>query len=185
MSIGIVGAGLIGAAFARRLAQANISAILSNSRGPDSLADLVADIGGSIRAGTRDEAAAQDLVLVAVTWSKLPIALRDLPDFRGRIVIDANNPIEAPSFQPADSPRPAIDRDVRRLCAGSPGGEGLQSPAGGALGRKSARRRWPARAVLRRGYANALAGFRRIAMEEQIFREGPAQGNMKLPRPSQ
>jgi len=102
MTIGIIGAGLIGAAFARRLAQANLPAILSNSRGPDSLADLVADIGGSIQAGTRDEAAAQDLVLVAVNWSKLPIALKGLPDFGGRIVIDANNPIEAPTFQPAD-----------------------------------------------------------------------------------
>ncbi len=102
MTIGIIGAGLIGAAFARRLAHANLPAILSNSRGPDSLADIVADIGGSTRAGTREEAAAQDLVLVAVNWSKLPTALRGLPDFGGRIVIDANNPIEAPTFQPAD-----------------------------------------------------------------------------------
>jgi predicted dinucleotide-binding enzyme len=102
MTIGIIGAGLIGTAFARRLAQANISGVLSNSRGPESLAGLVSDIGGPIRAGTRDEAAAQDLVLVAVPWSKLPIALKGLPDFRGRIVIDANNPIEPPAFQPAD-----------------------------------------------------------------------------------
>ena len=102
MTTGIIGAGLIGAAFARRLAQANLPAILSNSREPDSLADLVADIGGPIRAGTRNEAAAQDLVLVAVNWSKLPVALAGLPDFDGRVVIDANNPIEAPSFQPAN-----------------------------------------------------------------------------------
>ena len=71
MTIGIIGAGSIGAAFARKLAQASIPAILSNSHGPDSLADLVADIGGVVRAGTRNEAAAQDLVLVAVNWSKL------------------------------------------------------------------------------------------------------------------
>ena len=102
MTIGIIGAGLIGAAVARRLVQANVPAILSNSRGPRSLADVVADIGGPIRAGTREEAAAQDLVVVAVNWSKLPAALKSLPDFRGRIVIDANNPIEAPTFQPAD-----------------------------------------------------------------------------------
>ena len=102
MTVGIIGAGSIGAAFARRLAQANLPAILSNSRGPDSLADLVAEIGGPVRAGTRDEAAAQDVVLVAVNWSKLAIALRGLPDFRGRIVIDANNPIEPPTFQSAD-----------------------------------------------------------------------------------
>ena len=75
MTIGIIGAGSIGAAFARRLAQAEIPAILSNSRGPGSLADLVADIGGAVRAGTRNEAAAQDLVLMAVNWLKLPVAL--------------------------------------------------------------------------------------------------------------
>jgi predicted dinucleotide-binding enzyme len=102
MTIGIIGAGLIGGAFARRLARANLAAILSNHRGPDSLAELVAEIGGPIRAGTRDEAAAQDMVLVAVNWSKLAAAPGGLPDFAGRIVIDANNPIESPTFQPAD-----------------------------------------------------------------------------------
>jgi predicted dinucleotide-binding enzyme len=102
MTIGIIGSGAIGAAFARRLTQANIPAILSNSRGPKSLADLVSNIGGSVRAGTREEAAAQNLVLVAVNWSKLPAALGGLPSFGGRIVIDANNPIEPPTFQAAD-----------------------------------------------------------------------------------
>jgi 8-hydroxy-5-deazaflavin:NADPH oxidoreductase len=102
MTIGIIGAGSIGATFARKLAQADIPAILSNSRGPGSLADLVAEIGGGVRAGTRNEAAAQDLVLVAVHWPKLPAALAGLPDFGGRIVLDANNPIIAPPFQLAD-----------------------------------------------------------------------------------
>lgn len=41
-------------------------------------------------------------MLVAVNWSKLPKALASLPDFGGRIVIDANNPIEAPLFKPAE-----------------------------------------------------------------------------------
>lgn len=102
MTVGIIGAGSIGTAFARRAGYANIPVILSNSRGPESLAGLVSEIRGSVRAGTREEAAAQDLVLVAVNWSRLPAALAGLPDFGGRIVIDANNPIEPPSFQPAD-----------------------------------------------------------------------------------
>ena len=102
MTIGIIGAGSIGSAFARQLARAKIPAILSNSRGPGSLAALVAEIGGPVRAGTRSEAAAQDVVMVAVNWSKLPDALAGLPDFGGRIVIDANNPIVAPPFQLAD-----------------------------------------------------------------------------------
>src|SRR5450755_4531002 len=102
MTIGIIGAGLIGTAFARRVAHAKVPAILSNSKGPDSLAGLITEIGGTVRAGSRDEAAAQDIVLLAVNWSKLPAAVAGLPDFGGRIVIDANNPIEPPTFQPAD-----------------------------------------------------------------------------------
>ena len=101
-TIGIIGAGNIGAAFARALAKQNIPAIISNSRGPESLASLVQTLGPSVRAGTREEAAAQDIVLVAVNWSKVPAALAGLPDWNGRIVIDANNSIEAPLFQPAN-----------------------------------------------------------------------------------
>jgi predicted dinucleotide-binding enzyme len=101
-SIGIIGAGHIGVAFARALARRNIPAIFANSRGPESLQGLVQSIGPSIRAGTREQAAAQSIVLVAVNWSKLPAALSGLANFAGRIVIDSNNPIEAPLFNPID-----------------------------------------------------------------------------------
>lgn len=101
-SIGIIGAGHIGRAFATALAAKGIEAVIANSRGPETLAALVADLGPAIRAGTRNEAAAQDIVLVAVNWSKLPSALAGLPDWAGRIVIDANNPIEAPLFKPVE-----------------------------------------------------------------------------------
>lgn len=98
-TIGIIGAGNIGLAFATALARVNISATLSNSRGPETLVDLAARLGPTIKAGTREEAASADIVLVAVNWSKLPAALSGLPDWNGRIVIDANNPIEPPLFQ--------------------------------------------------------------------------------------
>ena len=99
MSIGIIGAGAIGSAFAAALARAGIPAIVANRRGPDSLDELVEDLGPSISAGTRAEAAGADIVLVAVNWSNLPEALADLPDWDGRIVIDANNPVESPDFR--------------------------------------------------------------------------------------
>jgi hypothetical protein len=102
MTIGIVGSGAIGTAFARTLARAGIEAVISNSRGPDSLQELVRDLGPTIKAGTREEAARADIVFVAVNWTKLPAALRGLPEWSGRIVIDANNPIEAPLFKPVD-----------------------------------------------------------------------------------
>lgn len=102
MTIGIIGSGAIGTAFARTLARAGLEATISNSRGPDSLKDLVRELGPSIKAGTREEAARADIVFVAVNWSKLPAAMAGLPDWKGRIVIDANNPIEAPLFKPVD-----------------------------------------------------------------------------------
>src|SRR5437667_12286011 len=102
MTIGIIGSGAIGTAFARTLARVGIAATISNSRGPDSLKDLVRELGPSIKAGTREEAARTDIVFVAVNWTKLPAALADLPEWSGRILIDATDPIEAPLFKPAD-----------------------------------------------------------------------------------
>ena len=102
MTIGIIGSGAIGTAFARTLARAGIEAAISNSRGPDSLRDLVRDLGPTIKAATREEAARGDIVFVAVNWAKLPAAMAGLPDWKGRIVIDANNAIEAPLFKPVE-----------------------------------------------------------------------------------
>lgn len=101
-TIGIIGAGAIGAAFARALSRKGIPLVIANSRGPESLAELVAELGPTARAVSREEAAAQEIVLVAVNWSKLPAALGGLADFGGRIVLDANNSIEAPSYKAVD-----------------------------------------------------------------------------------
>ena len=102
MSIGIIGAGNIGLAVAKTLSRAGIAATIANSRGPASLKEAVAVLGPTIKAGTREEAAAADIVVIAVNWSKLPAAVAGLPAWDGRIVIDANNPIEAPLFKPVD-----------------------------------------------------------------------------------
>lgn len=101
-SIGIIGAGQIGTAIATALARKGLNATLSNRRGPDSLVDIVTALRPTITAGTREEAASKEIVFVAVNWSNLQTALAGLPDFAGRIVIDTNNPVEAPLFKPAD-----------------------------------------------------------------------------------
>lgn len=102
MSIGIIGAGNIGLAVAKTLSRAGIAATIANSRGPESLKESVAALSPTIKAGTREQAASADIVLIAVNWSKLPAAVAGLPAWGGRIVIDANNPIEAPLFKPVD-----------------------------------------------------------------------------------
>lgn len=93
MKIGILGAGEIGRAYARQFLRAGHEVILSNRRGPASLDAVVRELGPGATAGTREEAAAADLVFLAVTWQQLPDALAGLPAWNGRIVIDSTNPI--------------------------------------------------------------------------------------------
>ena len=100
--IGILGAGAIGSAFAQAVTRAGLPVTIANSRGPASLAALVRQLGPTAQAGTREQAAAADMVLVAIPWSRLPAALAGLPAWQGRIVIDANNAIEAPDFKAVD-----------------------------------------------------------------------------------
>jgi 8-hydroxy-5-deazaflavin:NADPH oxidoreductase len=75
MSIGIIGAGNIGQAFAHTLARAGVKATISNSRGPNSLKDLARSLAPSIIAGTREQAASADVVFIAVNWTRLSSAL--------------------------------------------------------------------------------------------------------------
>ncbi|MFZ6721763.1 NADPH-dependent F420 reductase [Undibacterium sp. Ji49W] len=102
MTIGIIGSGALGSNFARILAKQGIPATISNSRGPASLTDLVKELGPSIKAGTVEEAASADMVLVAVRWVDAEKVLGSLPAWNGRIVIDGTNPVEF--FDPATSP---------------------------------------------------------------------------------
>jgi hypothetical protein len=101
MNIGIIGAGALGSNAARLLTKSGVSATIANSRGPQSLAGLVEELGPSIKAGTVGEAASADIVLVAVRWVDLEEALGGLPAWNGRIVIDSTNPV---AFLDPDSP---------------------------------------------------------------------------------
>ena len=94
MSIGIIGSGELGSNLARALARNSISATISNSRGPASLAALVEELGPSITAGTVEQAASADIVVAAVRWVDAEKVFAKLPAWAGRIVIDGTNPVE-------------------------------------------------------------------------------------------
>jgi predicted dinucleotide-binding enzyme len=64
--------------------------VVSNSRGPATLADFVADLGPGAVAGTRQQAAECDVVILATHWVKVAEALKGI-DWHGRILIDATN----------------------------------------------------------------------------------------------
>ena len=90
--IGIIGAGKIGATAAKLFVDAGHEVAVSNSRGPQSLQDLVRTLGPRAHAMTVDAAARwADAVLLAVPWRSSE-ALPPPDSVKGKIVIDAMNP---------------------------------------------------------------------------------------------
>lgn len=103
--LGIIGTGMVGAGVARRAVDAGLDVVLSNSRGPEALADLVAELGSRARAATPAETARiADLVVAAV-----PLAAHErLPraELAGKTVVDPMN------YAPKAGWRiPVLDRD--------------------------------------------------------------------------
>lgn len=89
-TVGIIGSGNIGGTVARLAVAAGHEVILSNSRGPETLGELVADLGPHARAATREEAAsAGDIVLVSVPLKAYP-SLLGVP-LAGKLVMDTGN----------------------------------------------------------------------------------------------
>ncbi len=89
-TIGLIGAGHIGSQIARLAVSHGFAVVISNSRGPETLASLVAELGPSARAATAvDAAKAGDIVVVTIplkNYRKVPVA-----PLAGKIVIDTNN----------------------------------------------------------------------------------------------
>jgi 8-hydroxy-5-deazaflavin:NADPH oxidoreductase len=100
-SIGLIGSGPIAQALAHHLVAAQIPTNVSNSRGPDSLTDLVADLGSPARAVTVEQAAKADLVILALPFVRIPELAQVVPDWTGRTVVDATN--EFAHYTPAYS----------------------------------------------------------------------------------
>jgi predicted dinucleotide-binding enzyme len=90
MRIGFIGAGNVAKTFGRHLMNAGHEIIVSNSRGLETLAGLVADLGPGATAGTKAQAAESDVVILATRWVNVPEALKNI-DWHGRILIDATN----------------------------------------------------------------------------------------------
>lgn len=89
-TLGVLGSGPVGSAIARRAVAAGWEVVVSNSRGPETLGELVSELGDSARAATAAEAAAAgDMVVAAVPL----IAYTQLPHgaLAGKVVLDTMN----------------------------------------------------------------------------------------------
>jgi predicted dinucleotide-binding enzyme len=89
-TIGLIGAGHIGSQIARLAAANGYDVVISNSRGPETLSALVAELGPKARAATPAEAATEgDIVVVTIplkNYRSVPVE-----PLAGKIVIDTNN----------------------------------------------------------------------------------------------
>lgn len=95
-NVGIIGAGRIGQAMARIAQRAGGRVTIANRRGPQSLVALVEELGDGVSAGTVEEAAAADLVVLAVMWADVPEAVSRIAWGR-QVLIDPTN-----DFDPSD-----------------------------------------------------------------------------------
>ncbi|MFG2226510.1 NADPH-dependent F420 reductase [Streptomyces sp. NPDC048644] len=89
-TLGIIGSGLIGSAVARLAVAAGMDVVVANSRGPETLAGLVGELGERSRAGTAQEAAeAGDHVVLSIPLG----AYRNLPvdALAGKVVLATSN----------------------------------------------------------------------------------------------
>jgi len=105
MKIGIIGAGHIGANAARLFTEAGHEVAIANSRGAETLTDLVAGLGENAKAVSAEEAANfGEIVFVSIPLGKY----KELPAdaFAGKIVIDSNN-----YYRERDGQIAALDRD--------------------------------------------------------------------------
>jgi 8-hydroxy-5-deazaflavin:NADPH oxidoreductase len=120
MNIGIIGAGHIGGTTAKLFVEAGHSVAISNSRGPETLRDLVAELGPNARAVTPEEAARfGEVVLLAIPLKDYVTLPAD--ELRGKVVIDAMNyyPNRDGRYESLDSGRSTSSELVASHLAGA------------------------------------------------------------------
>lgn len=93
-TIGILGAGTVGKTVARFFLTAGRNVVISNNHGPDSLGEVIAELGTGAEAGTNAQAAQAALVVLATPWTAVESTLAALPPWSGNTLIDATNAIK-------------------------------------------------------------------------------------------
>jgi predicted dinucleotide-binding enzyme len=101
MAYSILGSGAIGTALARRFVARGIDVSIANARGPESLAGLIGELGSKLKPVTTAKALQADVVILAIPFDAVPDATKGA-HWGGRIVVDATNAIDLPSFAPRD-----------------------------------------------------------------------------------
>jgi predicted dinucleotide-binding enzyme len=121
MEIGTIGAGAFAQAFAKLAIKAGHKVKLSNNHGLASLRAVVNQLGPGAMAASKEEAAACEMVLLAVPWDSLRETLASLPEWNNQILIDGTNPFHgrAGEFMLADVGNLSTSQLVAALAPGA------------------------------------------------------------------
>jgi 8-hydroxy-5-deazaflavin:NADPH oxidoreductase len=102
MSYAIIGSGAVGGALAKQFACSKIKAVITNRRGPASLKDALQAFAPTVSAKEITEALDAEVIILAVPFGAAEEVAKLRSDWAGKIVVDATNAIEFPSFKPLD-----------------------------------------------------------------------------------
>jgi 3-hydroxypropanoate dehydrogenase len=91
----IIGSGNIGSALARLFARAGVEVGIANTRGPESLRPLTETLGSGVHAVTLEEALRSEVIFLAIPFPAVERFGGSLPDWTGKIVVDATNAHDA------------------------------------------------------------------------------------------
>jgi 8-hydroxy-5-deazaflavin:NADPH oxidoreductase len=121
MEIGTIGAGAFAQAFAKRALKTGHKVKLSNRLGRDSLGQIIDQLGPGATAAPKEEAAACEMVLLAVPWDNVPETLASLPKWNNQILIDGTNPFhgKAGGFILADVGNLSTSQFIAALAPGA------------------------------------------------------------------
>lgn len=102
MTYAIIGSGNIGSAVAGHFARIGLDVAVAASRGPAGVASLADTLGSHIVPTEVSDALLADVVVLAVPFDAVKGLVGQVPDWNGRIIVDATNAIDYSTFSPAD-----------------------------------------------------------------------------------
>jgi predicted dinucleotide-binding enzyme len=110
MRYSVIGSGNIGSAVAQAFARADLAVEVATAKGVSAVGRLVAEIGDRVVPTEVSDALTADIVVLAVPFDAVRALVEQVPNWGGRIVVDATNAIDYSDFSPADlGGRPSSD----------------------------------------------------------------------------
>ncbi|MCV7070867.1 NAD(P)-binding domain-containing protein [Mycolicibacterium rufum] len=102
MRYAIIGSGNIGSAVAGHFARTGLDVAVAASRGPEAVAPLAQRLGAHVLPAEVSDALQADVVVLAVPFDAVRDLVGQVPDWSGRIIVDATNAIDPQTFSAAD-----------------------------------------------------------------------------------